>query len=54
MFKFLEQLQLLDHLSPTIGIPTLSLLATLVGVPLIAAAIAALAIRREPTVTRRA
>ncbi len=41
-------------LSPTIGIPVLHLLLILVGVPLIAAAIAAASIRRAPTVTRRA
>lgn len=41
-------------LSPTIGIPILPMLATLVGVPLIAGFIAAIAIRKAPTVTRRA
>ena len=41
-------------LSPTIGIPILPMLATLIGVPLIAGFIAAIAIRKAPTVTRRA
>lgn len=40
-------------LSPTIGIPVVHLLLILVGVPLVAAGIAALSIRRAPTVTRR-
>ncbi|MBK6887971.1 MAG: hypothetical protein IPH03_16980 [Tetrasphaera sp.] len=41
-------------LSPTIGIPALHLMLVLVGVPLLAALIAAGSIRRSPTVTRRA
>lgn len=39
--------------SPTIGIPIWHLLAILIGVPLVAALIAAVSIRRAPHVTRR-
>ncbi|MEI2776372.1 MAG: ABC transporter permease [Tetrasphaera sp.] len=40
-------------LSPTIGIPVIWLASILIGVPLIAAVIAGLSIRKAPTVTRR-
>ena len=39
--------------SPTIGIPLLPMLMILVGVPLVAALIAAASIRKAPQVTRR-
>lgn len=41
-------------LTPTVHIPVLNLLSVLAGVPLLAALIAAVAIRRAPAVTRRA
>lgn len=48
-----EALQKEVTLSPTIGIPIWHLLSILIGVPLVAALVAAVSIRRAPHVTRR-